>query len=47
MKKYEAPIAELEIFAVENVMTTYGESGGDDDIDWSDISYGTNDTPIA
>ena len=28
MKKYEAPIAELEIFAVEDIMD--GLSGGDD-----------------
>lgn len=25
MKKYEAPIAELEIFAVENIMDAYNE----------------------
>lgn len=29
MKKYEAPIAELEIFAVENIMDDYN-AGGDD-----------------
>ena len=33
MKKYEAPIAELEIFAVENIMTTYvGPSTGENDL---------------
>ena len=24
MKKYEAPVAELELFAVENIMDDYG-----------------------
>ena len=32
MKKYEAPVAELELFAVENVMDNYGLSENDIDM---------------
>lgn len=42
MKKYEAPVVELEIFAVANVMDGYtgGEGGGD-------VELGEWDTPIS
>lgn len=41
MKKYEAPIVELEIFTVGDVMTSYdGEGSGSDD------NLGENDTDI-
>jgi len=43
MKKYEAPIAELEIFAVENVMATY-ETETTEDLNGE---LGTNDLPIS
>ena len=40
MKKYEAPIAELEIFAVENVMADYTTEEDTGEL-------GTNDLPIS
>lgn len=43
MKKYEAPIAELELFAVENIMAEYPGEGGDD----MNEGAGPNDLPIS
>ena len=43
MKKYEAPIAELELFVVENIMADYtGEETED-----PNANLGTNDLPIS
>lgn len=42
MKKYEAPIAELELFVVENIMADYtGETEDPNE------GLGTNDLPIG
>ena len=41
MKKYEAPVVELDLFAVENIMAAY--EGGDDDMG----ELGPNDTEFA
>ena len=43
MKKYEAPVVELEIFAVGNVMEGYGEGGEVG----GDVELGEWDTPIG
>ena len=45
MKKYEAPIAELELFAVENIMAEY--PGGSTEEDDLNEGAGPNDLPIS
>ena len=44
MKKYEAPIAELELFVVEDVMAGYDAEETTED---PNAGLGTNDLPIS
>jgi len=43
MKKYEAPVAELELFAVENIMADYPT----DEVTEEGPAVGENDLPFG